>query len=438
MKTVAIVGRPNVGKSALFNKLTGQRLAIVHDTPGVTRDRIFAPSDWNGVKFNLIDTGGLEPKTDNEMFIAMREQAFLAIERADVIVMVTDVTQGVTANDMDVASILQKSGKPILVAVNKCDKIGQLPSEYYEFYNLGLSELFAVSAVHGSGTGDLLDAIVEAFPEEEAEETDDDTIKIAIIGRPNAGKSSLVNQICGENRAIVTDIAGTTRDATDTFAATEQGNFTLIDTAGIRRKSKVFEDIERYSILKAGLAVERADVCVLVLDAAEGFAEQDSKVASIAMESGKPLIIAINKWDSIEKDTHTMHDFEKKLKDDFSFISYAPFVFISAKTGQRVEKLLSMCTHLATQTKRRISTGVLNDVLADCTARVAPPTDRGKRLRIYYATQATTAPPTFVVFCNSAELFHFSYRRYIENRFREAFSLDGVPIKIVIREKEKK
>ena len=438
MKTVAIVGRPNVGKSALFNKLTGQRLAIVHDTPGVTRDRIFAPCDWNGIEFTMIDTGGLEPKTDNEMFIAMREQTMIAIEHSDVIVMVTDVTAGVTTNDMDVAAILQKSGKPVLVAVNKCDKIGRLPDEYYEFYNLGLPELFAVSAVHGSGTGDLLDAIVAALPADGAEDENGDAIKIAIIGRPNAGKSSLVNQISGENRAIVTDIAGTTRDATDTFATTEQGSFTLIDTAGIRRKSKVFEDVERYSILKAGLAVERADVCVLVLDAAEGFAEQDSKVASLAMESGKPVIIAVNKWDSIEKDTHTMHDFEMRLKNDFSFISYAPFVFISAKTGQRVDKLLEMCVHLAAQTKRRISTGVLNDVLADCTARVAPPTDKGKRLKIYYATQATTAPPTFVIFCNSAALFHFSYRRYIENRFREAFSLDGVPIKIVIREKEKK
>ncbi len=433
---VAVVGRPNVGKSTLFNKLIGQRLAIVKDTPGVTRDRIFAPCEWGGRQFLLADTGGIEPRTDDMMLSKMREQAQLAIDQADVIVLVTDLRSGVTANDADVASMLQKSGKPIVLCVNKCDTLGAPSADFYEFYNLGLGDPIAVSSVHGHGTGDLLDAVVEHFPPEE-EETDgeDEPIRVAVIGKPNAGKSSLVNKIVGFDRSIVSDMAGTTRDALDTPVSNEHGDFVFIDTAGLRRQSKVDSDVEKYSILRAQMAIERADVCVIMIDGVEGFTEQDSKVAGLAHEAGKACIIAVNKWDAVEKDTHTMDQMRKKLENDFSFMSYAPFIFISAKTGQRLDRLFELIKYVREQNTMRISTGMLNDVLADATARVQPPTDKGRRLRIYYMTQASTKPPTFVCFVNRADLFHYSYQRYIENRIRETFGLEGTPVRLIIREK---
>ena len=435
---VAVVGRPNVGKSTLFNKLIGKRLSIVDDTPGVTRDRIYGDAEWLGRKLMLVDTGGIEPKTDDIILSSMRAQAQLAIETASVIIFVTDLKSGVTAADMDVAAMLQKSGKPIVLCVNKCDKIGDVPMEFYEFYNLGLGDPIQVSSVHGHGTGDLLDAVISHIPEEEFEDEDEDIINVAVIGKPNAGKSSLINQISGEERSIVSNIAGTTRDAIDTRIERNGIKFNFIDTAGLRRKSKVEDKIEKYSVLRAKMAIERADVCVIMIDATDGFTEQDSKVAGLALEQGRACIIAVNKWDAVEKDGHTMDNERKKLMKDFSFMPYAPIVFISAKTGQRVDRLFELIKYVNEQNTMRISTGMLNDILADATARVQPPTDKGKRLKIYYMTQASTKPPTFVCFCNKAELFHFSYQRYLENQIRSTFGLEGTPVRFVIRERGEK
>lgn len=434
---VAVVGRPNVGKSTLFNKLCGQRLAIVDDTPGVTRDRIYGECEWLGHEMLLIDTGGIEPYSDDIILSQMRRQAQLAIDSADVIIFVTDVRTGVVATDEEVAAMLQKSGKPIVLCVNKSDSLGDPPAEFYEFYNLCLGDPVQVSAVHGHGTGDLLDKVIEYLPETEKNEEESDTVKVAVIGKPNAGKSSLVNKIVGEERMIVSDIAGTTRDATDTLVENEYGSFVFIDTAGLRRKSKVDDAIEKYSVIRARMAVERANVCVIMIDATEGFTEQDSKVAGIAHELGKASIIAVNKWDLVEKDGKTMDSFRKKLMNDFSFMSYAPIIFISAKTGQRIDRLFELIKYVDTQNAMRISTGKLNDVLASATARVQPPTDKGKRLKIYYMTQASTRPPTFVCFVNNKDLFHYSYQRYLDNRIREVFGLEGTPTKFVIRERDK-
>lgn len=435
---VAIVGRPNVGKSTLFNKLVGKRLSIVDDTPGVTRDRIYGDCEWLGHNLLLVDTGGIEPRTDDVILSQMRRQAQLAIESADVIVLVTDLRSGVVATDAEVASMLQKSGKPVVLCVNKCDSIGAPPLDFYEFYNLGLGDPIAVSAAHGHGTGDLLDAVLAYLPPEREEETDDDTIKVAVIGKPNVGKSSLVNAIAGEERVIVSNIAGTTRDATDTLVENQHGKFVFIDTAGLRRKSRVDDAIEKYSVLRARMAVERASVCVIMIDAQEGFTEQDSKVAGIAHEQGKACIIAVNKWDAIEKDDRTMDSYRKKLMQDFSFMSYAPIIFISAKTGQRLDRLFELIHYVDGQNAMRISTGRLNDVLAAATARVQPPTDKGRRLKIYYMTQASTRPPTFVCFVNRKDLFHYSYQRYLDNQIREVFGLEGTPTRFVIREREEK
>ncbi|MBQ6706016.1 MAG: ribosome biogenesis GTPase Der [Clostridia bacterium] len=432
---VAVVGRPNVGKSTLFNKLIGQRLSIVKDTPGVTRDRIFSPCEWSGRHFMLADTGGIEPHSDDLLLKQMRQQANLAIEQAEVIVLVTDIQSGVTAADEDIAVMLKKSGKPVVLCVNKCDAPGAMPAEFYEFYNLGLGDPIAVSSVHGTGTGDLLDAVLQYLPEQTEEEEPTDIIRVAVIGKPNAGKSSLINRIAGEERSIVSDMAGTTRDAIDTEIHNDFGDFVFIDTAGLRRKSRVDDAIEKYSVLRAQMAIERADVCVIMIDGAEGFTEQDSKVAGLAHEQGKACIIAVNKWDAVEKDTHTMDTMRKKLMNDFSFMPYAPFIFLSAKTGQRVDRLFELIKYVAQQNSMRISTGMLNDVLAEATTRVQPPTDKGKRLRIYYMTQPSTNPPTFVCFVNRADLFHFSYQRYLENQLRETFGLEGTPIRFIIREK---
>ncbi len=435
---VAIVGRPNVGKSTLFNKLVGKRLSIVDNTPGVTRDRIYGDCEWLGHNLLLVDTGGIEPRTDDVILSQMRRQAQLAIESADVIVLVTDLRSGVVATDAEVASMLQKSGKPVVLCVNKCDSIGAPPLDFYEFYNLGLGDPIAVSAAHGHGTGDLLDAVLAYLPPEREEETDEDTIKVAVIGKPNVGKSSLVNAIAGEERVIVSNIAGTTRDATDTLVENQHGKFVFIDTAGLRRKSRVDDAIEKYSVLRARMAVERASVCVIMIDAQEGFTEQDSKVAGIAHEQGKACIIAVNKWDAIEKDDRTMDSYRKKLMQDFSFMSYAPIIFISAKTGQRLDRLFELIHYVDGQNAMRISTGRLNDVLAAATARVQPPTDKGRRLKIYYMTQASTRPPTFVCFVNRKDLFHYSYQRYLDNQIREVFGLEGTPTRFVIREREEK
>lgn len=435
MRLVAIVGRPNVGKSTLFNKLVGKRMSIVDDTPGVTRDRIYGKAEWLDRSFMLVDTGGIEPDTKDIILAQMRTQAQLAIDSADVIIFVVDIKTGVTASDHEVASMLLKSGKPIVLCVNKCDNVGEMPPDIYEFYNLGLGDPIAVSSVHGHGTGDLLDEVFKYMPETDEDDYSDDYTKIAVIGKPNAGKSSLINRIAGEERVIVSDIAGTTRDAIDTIVERDGEKYVLIDTAGIRRKSKVTEQIERYSVLRAYMAIDRADVCVIMIDANEGFTEQDSKVAGYAHEQGKASVIAINKWDSIEKDGKTMDEFRKKLEVDFSFMSYAPMVFISALTGQRVDKLFEQIRYTREQNARRITTGMLNDLLSYATARVQPPSDKGKRLKLYYMTQASTKPPEFVIFCNNKELFHYSYQRYIENQIRESFGLNGTPIKIVIRER---
>ena len=432
---IAIVGRPNVGKSSLFNKLTGKRISIVEDTPGVTRDRIYAECEWLDKKIRLVDTGGIEPFSGDIILSQMRQQAQIAIDTADVIILVTDIRSGVTANDMEVANMLQKSGKPIVLCVNKCDSLGELPPDFYEFYNLGLGDPIAVSSVHGHGTGDLLDECFKYIDFESREEYEDDQVKVAIIGKPNVGKSSLVNRVAGQNKVIVSNIAGTTRDATDTEVENKHGKYVFIDTAGIRRKSRVDEIIEKYSVLRSYMAVDRADVCVIVIDATTGFTEQDSKVAGYAHEQGKGCIVAVNKWDAVEKDTNTMNEFRKNLEENLSFMSYVPIIFISALTGQRVEQLFDMINYVNANNAMRITTGKLNDILANATARVQPPTDKGKRLKIYYITQPSTRPPTFVMFVNDDQLFHYSYKRYLENQIRETFGLEGTPIRILSRER---
>lgn len=435
---VAVVGRPNVGKSTLFNKLIGSRLSIVDDTPGVTRDRIYAPCEWCGQKFMLVDTGGIEPHSQDIIPSQIRAQAELAIELCDVICLVTSLPDGVTAADSEVASMLHKSGKPVVLCVNKCDGVGEVPPEFYEFYNLGLSDPIAVSAVHGHGTGDLLDEICKFLPVYSSQDDEDDSIKVAVIGKPNAGKSSLINRIAGEERSIVSDIAGTTRDAVDSQIENRFGKFLFIDTAGLRRKSRVAkagDDIERYSIIRAEMAIDRADVCVIMIDGVDGYTEQDAKVAGMAHNAGKACIVAVNKWDAVEKDDKTMDKMRSELMNELAFMSYAPIIFLSAKTGSRVERLFELIKFVNDQNNMRISTGMLNDLLADATARVQPPTDKGKRLKIYYITQASTKPPTFVCFCNNKELFHFSYQRYLENQIRSTFGLEGTPIRMVIRER---
>ena len=432
---VAVVGRPNVGKSTLFNKIIGKRMSIVDDTPGVTRDRIYGDAEWCGKKMMLIDTGGIEAGTDDVILSGMRAQAELAIDMANCIIFVVDVKSGVTASDMDVAAMLQKSGKPVVLCVNKCDGIGETPLEFYEFYNLGLGDPIAVSSVHGHGTGDLLDEVIKYLPESDDEDEESEIINVAVIGKPNAGKSSLINAVSGEERSIVSDIAGTTRDAIDTLVENEHGKFNFTDTAGLRRKSRVDDKLEKYSVLRAQMAIERSDVCVIMLDGKDGFTEQDSKVAGLALEQGKACIIAVNKWDIVDKDGKTMDSYRKSLMKDFSFMPFAPIIFISAKTGQRLDRLFELIKFVHAQNTMRISTGKLNDILADATARVQPPTDKGKRLKIYYMTQASTKPPTFVCFCNNAELFHFSYQRYLENQIRATFGLEGTPVRFVIRER---
>lgn len=435
---VAIVGRPNVGKSTLFNKLCGSRLSIVDDKPGVTRDRIYGECEWLGRHFLLVDTGGIEPFSEDIILSQMRRQAELAIDSADAIILVTDLRSGVVATDAEVAQMLLKSNKPIVLCVNKCDAIGDTPLEFYEFYNLGLGDPIAVSSVHGHGTGDLLDEVLQYLPAQDEQEDDDERIHVAVIGKPNVGKSSLVNAITGENRMIVSNIAGTTRDATDTAVENKFGKFVFIDTAGLRRKSRVDDAIEKYSVIRARMAVERAQVCVIMIDATEGFTEQDSKVAGIAHEQGKACIIAVNKWDAVEKDGKTMDEYRKKLMQDFSFMSYAPIIFISAKTGQRLDRLFELIKFVDEQNAMRIKTGRLNEILAAATTRVQPPTDKGRRLKIYYMTQASTRPPTFVCFVNRKDLFHYSYQRYLDNQVREVFGLEGTPTRWIIREREQK
>ena len=435
---VAIVGRPNVGKSMLFNKLIGQRLAIVEDTPGVTRDRIYGECEWAGRKFMLVDTGGIEPNTDNQILTFMREQAQIAIDHADVIIFVTDVKTGLTANDHDVANLLLRSGKPIVLTVNKMDATGTVDPDYYEFYNLGLGDPVAVSAVHGHGTGDLLDECVKYFPPETEEDEEDDTIKVAVIGKPNVGKSSLVNRILGQERVIVSNVAGTTRDAIDSYFENESGKYVFIDTAGMRKKSRVDESIERYSVLRATMAIDRADVCLILIDATEGVTEQDTKVAGLAHEAGKACIIVVNKWDLVEKDGKTMDHMRENVRRDLAYMTYAPVLFISAATGQRVTRLFELINYVHQQACTRITTGMLNNVLEDAQTRVQPPTDKGRRLKIYYMTQVGVKPPHFVVFCNDRRLFHFSYRRYLENCIRNVFGLEGTPIVLTVRERGEK
>ena len=433
---VAIVGRPNVGKSTLFNKLIGERRSIVEDTPGVTRDRIYGETEWCGKKLIVIDTGGIEPKTDDIILKQMRFQAEVAIESADVIVFMCDVRTGLTADDRDIAVMLQKSGKPIVPCINKCDSVGQPPFEFYEFYELGFEcEPIAVSSVHGSGTGDLLDAVLEKLPQDIGEDEEDDSIKVAVIGKPNAGKSSIINKIIGQNRLIVSDIAGTTRDAVDTHIEIDGTKFTFIDTAGIRRASKINDKIERYSVLRAHMAVERADVCLIMIDAGTGITEQDEKIAGIAHEAGKASIVVVNKWDSIEKDNSTVNTFNDRIRTSLAYMPYAPIVYVSALTGQRINTLFDHIKYVYNQSTTRISTGMLNDVLAEATMKVQPPSDKGKRLKIYYMTQISVAPPTFVIFCNDADLFHFSYQRYLENCLRQTFGFNGTPIRLIIRMK---
>ena len=433
---LAIVGRPNVGKSTLFNKLIGERRAIVEDTPGITRDRIYGETEWRGKKLIVIDTGGIEPKTDDVILSKMREQAQIAIDTADVILFVCDIRTGLLADDMDIALMLKKSGKPVIPCINKSDRIGDVDPQFYEFYELGFNiDPIAISSLHGSGSGDVLDAVLDALPDFEEEEKDDDVISVAVIGKPNAGKSSLVNRILGDDRCIVSDIPGTTRDAIDTHFENEFGKYNFIDTAGIRRQSKVDDKVEKISVLRAKMAVDRADVCLIMVDANEGVTEQDEKIAGIAHEAGKASIICSNKWDSVDKDNSTTNKFTKDIEIALSYMTYAPIMFISAKTGQRVTKLFELINYVNDQSKLRVTTGMLNDVLADAVARVQPPSDKGRRLKIYYMTQASVAPPTFVIFCNNADLFHFSYQRYIENCLRETFGFKGTPIKLIIRQK---
>ena len=432
---VAIVGRPNVGKSLLFNRLAGRRLSIVEDTPGVTRDRLYAECDWNGRVFDIVDTGGIEPTTDNEILMFMREQANIAINAADVIVLVTDITTGVTAADKDVANMLLRSKKPVSLAVNKCDNIGTINPDIYEFYMLGLGDPIEVSAIHGHGTGDLLDWCVANFPEDDGEDEEEDVIKVAIVGKPNVGKSSLLNKILGEERVIVSNVAGTTRDAIDSYFENEFGKYRFIDTAGMRRKSKVDDAIEKYSNMRSIAAIDRADVCLILIDANEGVTEQDTKIAGLVHEAGKASIIVVNKWDAVEKETNTMNEMTAKIRQDLGYMTYAPVLFISALTGQRVSKLYEIINFVADQSAMRITTGMLNNILADATARVQPPTDKGRRLKIYYMTQVGVKPPHFVIFCNDARLFHFSYQRYLENQIRSVFGLEGTPVRITIRQK---
>ena len=431
---VAIVGRPNVGKSTLFNKLTGQRLAIVEDTPGVTRARIFCECEWCGHKFLLVDTGGIEPNIDDGLLAHMREQAQIAIDSADCIIMVGEIGAGVTAQDQDIAGMLMRSGKPVVLAVNKCDKVGEPPMELYDFYSLGIGDIVPISSVHGHGTGDLLDTVCENLHFDDNDEEEEDRIPVAVIGRPNVGKSSLINHILGENRLIVANEAGTTRDAIDTMVENQYGKFIFTDTAGLRKRGKVESGVERYSVLRSLAAVERSRVCVIMIDATVGFTEQDSKVAGYAHDQGKACIIAVNKWDAVEKDSYTMDKMRKQLEEDFSFMSYAPILFISAKTGQRLDKLFETIQYVDVQNGTRIPTGALNEMLARSTARVQPPSDKGKRLKIFYITQSSTRPPTFVAFVNQKALFHFSYQRYIENQIRENFGLTGTPMRLLIRE----
>ena len=432
---VAIVGRPNLGKSMLFNKITGKRLSIVEDTPGVTRDRLYAQAEWRGRTFDLVDTGGIEPGTDDQILSFMREQAEIAIASATVIVFVCDIRTGMTAADQEVAGMLQRSGKPVVLAVNKMDSTGHTDPDIYEFYNLGLGDPYPVSAVHGHGTGDLLDACFDFFPPEDEKETQDDVVKVAIIGKPNVGKSSLVNRILGQERVIVSDVAGTTRDAVDSYFENERGKYLIIDTAGMRKKSRVDDRVEKFSVLRATMAIERSDVCVIMIDAQEGVTEQDTKVAGLAHEAGKACVIAVNKWDAIEKSDKTMQRMEEDVRRDLSYMTYAPVLFISALTGKRVEKLFGLIDSVVEQAAMRIPTGVLNQVLNDAQARVQPPTDKGKRLKIYYMTQVGVKPPHFVIFCNDAQLFHFSYQRYIENQIRATFGLTGTPVRITVRQK---
>ena len=432
---VAIVGRPNVGKSMLFNKLVGRRLSIVEDTPGVTRDRLYAECEWRGRKFDIVDTGGIEPGTTTEILSFMRKQAEIAISHADVIVFLCDIKTGLTASDQDVANMLLRARKPVVLAVNKMDQVGMTNPDIFEFYNLGLGDPIAVSAVHGHGTGDLLDACFDYFPPEEEEEEEDDVIKVAVIGKPNVGKSSLINKILGEERVIVSDMAGTTRDAVDSYFENQDGKFLLIDTAGMRKRSKVNDQIEKFSVLRAAMAIERSDVCLIMIDANEGVTEQDTKVAGMAHESGKACIIVVNKWDAVEKDDKTMDKMRNDIRRDLAYMTYAPIVFISALTGQRVPRLFQLIKYVDDQAATRITTGMLNSLLADATARVQPPTDKGRRLKIYYMTQAGTRPPHFVCFCNDAKLFHFSYQRYLENQIRATFGLEGTPIRLTIRQR---
>ena len=435
---IAIVGRPNVGKSMLFNKLVGQRLSIVEDTPGVTRDRLYAEAEWRNRKFDLVDTGGIEPSADSQILAFMRQQAEIAIQHATVILFVCDIKTGLTASDQEVANMLLRSQKPVVLAVNKMDQVGITNPDIYEFYNLGLGDPIAVSAVHGHGTGDLLDACMEYFPPEDEEEEEDDVIKVAVIGKPNVGKSSLVNRILGEQRVIVSDMAGTTRDAVDSYFENQKGKYLFIDTAGMRKKSKVYDRIEKFSVLRATMAIERADVCLILVDANEGVTEQDTKVAGLAHEAGKACIIVVNKWDAIEKDDKTMDHMRQDIRRDLSYMTYAPIVFISALTGQRVDRLFDLINYVNDQASLRITTGMLNTVLADATARVQPPTDKGRRLKIYYMTQIGIKPPHFVCFCNDAKLFHFSYQRYLENQIRSTFGLEGTPVRLTIRQKSDK
>ena len=432
---VAIVGRPNVGKSMLFNKLVGRRLSIVEDTPGVTRDRLYAECEWRGRTFDIVDTGGIEPGTTTEILSFMRKQAEIAIQNATVIVFLCDIKTGLTASDQDVANMLLRSRKPVILAVNKMDQVGMTNPDIYEFYNLGLGDPIAVSAVHGHGTGDLLDACFDYFPPEEEEEEESDIIKVAVIGKPHVGKSSLINRILGEERVIVSNMAGTTRDAVDSYFENESGKFLFIDTAGMRKKSKVNDQIEKFSVLRAAMAIERSDVCLIMIDANEGVTEQDTKVAGMAHDSGKACIIVVNKWDAVEKDGKTMDRMREDIRRDLSYMTYAPILFISALTGQRVGRLFQLIKYVDDQAAMRITTGMLNSLLADATARVQPPTDKGRRLKIYYMTQAGTRPPHFVCFCNDAKLFHFSYQRYLENQIRSTFGLEGTPIRLTIRQR---
>lgn len=435
---VAIVGRPNVGKSTLFNKIAGRRISIVEDTPGITRDRIYADAEWSGRDFTLIDTGGIEPSSTDIILSQMRNQANLAIDMADVIVFMVNIKDGVTAADGEVAAMLRKCGKPVIPVCNKVDSPGNPPLEMYEFYNLGIGELFPVSSIHGLGVGDLLDEIVSHFPEDTGDDEDEDVIHVAIIGKPNAGKSSLINKILGEDRVIVSSIAGTTRDAIDSTYEKDGQKYVLIDTAGMRKRGKISEDIERYSVVRALNAVDRADACVILVDATEGVTEQDTKIAGYAHDNGKACVIAVNKWDLVEKETNTMNNFKNKIKDGFNFMMYAPSIFISAKTGQRIDQLFDLINSAVAENSKRISTGLLNDVINEAIAMVQPPSDKGKRLKIYYATQASVKPPTFILFVNNTELAHYSYMRYLENQLRAKFGFEGTPIKFIVREKTKK